>query len=226
VASSLSDPPEDSADSWADDPVSPWIEEIQAGINVERNFERLHERFHPRLFRYFFRKGIEPALCEELTQEVFVRVLTNLQGFERRSRFARWLFQIARRLYASEIRRTRTDMRSAFEVPLQEEHDTEDEDERRPAPALAGKERNPEEEAQHHEEVAALRKALATLPPQMRTCVLLRLYQDLKYREIAETLHVSIDTVKSQIGNAKIRLRKILQGGVAAVLAGLEEDSP
>ena len=41
----------------------------------------------------------------------------------------------------------------------------------------------------------------------MRRCVVLRLHQDLKYREIAEAMQVSINTVRSQLFEAKTRLR-------------------
>jgi RNA polymerase sigma-70 factor (ECF subfamily) len=56
------------------------------------------------------------------------------------------------------------------------------------------------------EQRAVLRQALAELPPKMRRCVLLRIDQDLKYREIAALLRVSIETVKSQLSQARDRL--------------------
>ena len=91
------------------------------------------------------------------------------------------------------------------------------------APALLSPEPSPLEEAQHREQVAALREALETLPPQMRRCVLLRLYHGLKYREVAATMNVSLDTVKAHLGQATARLRTLLRGRPAA-LTGLVSD--
>src|SRR6185295_123541 len=60
------------------------------------------------------------------------------------------------------------------------------------------------------EQVGRLRQALQDLPPQMRRCVLLRIDQNLKYREIAGVMQISIDTVKSQLSQARDRLGREL----------------
>jgi RNA polymerase sigma-70 factor (ECF subfamily) len=57
------------------------------------------------------------------------------------------------------------------------------------------------------EAVERLLMALRRFPPQMRRCFLLRFDQGLKYREIAAVMHLSIETVKSQLGQARQRLR-------------------
>ena len=61
------------------------------------------------------------------------------------------------------------------------------------------------------ERLQQLREALLDLPPQMRQCVLLRLDQELKYREIAEVMNIAVNTVKSQLAQAKDRLRTRLE---------------
>ena len=60
------------------------------------------------------------------------------------------------------------------------------------------------------EELARLRAALDDLPPQMRQVVLLRIDGNLKYREIAEVMQVSIATVKAHLQQARQRLREEL----------------
>ena len=57
------------------------------------------------------------------------------------------------------------------------------------------------------EQLSLLRRELESLPPRMRRCLQLRLDQELKFREIAVLEQVSIDTVKSQLAQAKKRLR-------------------
>ena len=56
-----------------------------------------------------------------------------------------------------------------------------------------------------------LRSALEELPPRMRDCLLLRLDKGLKYREIAEIMNTRVDTVKSQLYQAKERLKDFLR---------------
>lgn len=53
----------------------------------------------------------------------------------------------------------------------------------------------------------SLRAKLDQLPPQMRRCLYLRLYHDLKYREIAALMRISIETVKAHLHQAQNRLR-------------------
>ena len=61
------------------------------------------------------------------------------------------------------------------------------------------------------EQLGILQGALAELPEQMRQCVCFRLQGDLKYREIAEVMQISIQTVKSHLHHAKKRLRPMLE---------------
>jgi RNA polymerase sigma factor (sigma-70 family) len=61
------------------------------------------------------------------------------------------------------------------------------------------------------EQLGILQHALAELPEQMRQCVRLRLKDDLKYKEIAEVMKISIETVKSHLYQAKKRLRPLLE---------------
>ena len=73
------------------------------------------------------------------------------------------------------------------------------------------------------EVLADLRKAVGEMPAQMRRCVLLRVYQDLKYREIAEVMGIKLDTVKAHLGQARARLERELGDG-GQIPARLRED--
>ena len=104
---------------WAGgDPVSSWVEEIQAGTDAERNFERLFRHFRPRVIRFFSERGLEPALCEELTQDTFLRAFDHLHHFERRSQFSTWLFEIAKNVFNNELRSRQAAKRDGYELPL------------------------------------------------------------------------------------------------------------
>jgi RNA polymerase sigma factor (sigma-70 family) len=209
--------------SPADDLVAGLVEQIRAGIDVEASFERLYKHFHPKLIHYFTRRGIVPERAEELTQDAFLSVFRNIGTFERRGVFTAWLFEIVRNIYINELRRMGAAKRDGYEKPLEEELGPDRGDRKMVAPALVSPAPSPLEEVEHREQVAALREALETLPPQMGRCVFLRLYHGLKYREVAATMNVSLDTVKAHLGQATVRLRKLLQGRPAA-LTDLVED--
>ena len=193
------------------DPFGPIVREIQQRQDVQRNFAQLLEHFRPRLLRHFTRQGIDLVTAEDLCQDVFLKVAQSIGTFEGRSPLARWIFEIAHNLYVNELRRRAAEKRTGRELPLAEENPTaRDEDRKGSAPALVAAGPSPSDEVLIRERRVQLRAALNTLPPQMRQCVYLRLYQDLKYREVAEVMHVSLDTVKAHLGEAKKRLHKLL----------------
>jgi RNA polymerase sigma-70 factor (ECF subfamily) len=219
VLRSVAAPHDDPAEPWAQDPVVLWVEQIQAGHDVERNFEQLYKHFHPKLIRYFSSRGFDPGRCEEITQEVFLSVFKGIGSLQERCRFAGWLFEIAHNLYANELRRISAAKRDGYELPLQEESDAAEDEPGQSAPPLAAQTPSPYDEVKHREETAALHQALATLPTQMRRCAILRLCHDLKYREVAEVMNVSLDTVKAHLSQAKARLQRLLTDGVLRRLA-------
>lgn len=193
------------------------VRRIQAGIEVERNFEALYTHFHPRMIAYLSSRGVEAGLCEDLTQDAFIRVSKSIGSFEHRSRFARWVFQILEKILLNEVRRVRAAKRDGVEMPIEEEVGTDAEERRGTASPLVAGGPSADEELERREQASALRRAVATLPPQMRRCVALRLDQDRKYREIAGIMRISVDTVKAHLGQAKVRLQKILAEGSRAL---------
>jgi RNA polymerase sigma-70 factor, ECF subfamily len=186
------------------------IREIQEGIDTERNFSRLYNCFHPRLLRHFMWRGVPPEAAEDLCQEVFFHAFRKLGSFEGRSRFERWLYEIAHNIYANELRRWAAEKRKGCEVLLKEEHELADDDSWGRAPALIAGGPSPYDEVRWREQTAKLRAAIEALPPQQRNCVYLRVYQGLKYREVAEVMNISLDTVKAHLGAAKKLLQQLL----------------
>jgi RNA polymerase sigma-70 factor (ECF subfamily) len=205
----------------ASDPVADWVAQIQAGVDVERNFERLYERFHPRLFVFFFRKGLARERCEELAQDALFNAFDKIATFEHRSRFSTWLLGIVHHLYLNERRLMGAAKRDGVELPLEDSPVTGSEEGRTAGVVLKAAEPDPYEEAERKEQVAALRKALQSLPPKMRRCAILRFQHDLKYREIATVMRLNIDTVKAHLGQARQLLRQRLGPG-AEVLMGFD----
>lgn len=169
-------------------------------------FRRRFERFFAPVYSFFLNRGIPREEARDLTQETFLRVYQSMSGFRGEASFETWLFQIATNLWRNRVRGQHAEKRAAQEVSLE----SAAEDGRqlpldRPLPGVAPQ-TGPLEGLLAGEQRAVLRQALDDLPPRMRRCVLLRIDQDLKYREIAELLRVSIETVKSQLSQARDRL--------------------
>ncbi|HBL26053.1 MAG TPA: hypothetical protein DD490_04375 [Acidobacteria bacterium] len=169
-------------------------------------FRCLFARYFQPVFAFFLRRGFSREESRDLTQETFLRVYRGIGRFRGDASFQTWLFQIATNIWRNEVRQRMAEKREGFEVSLEAEMEKGHSvpashrlpGESSPSGALEG--------LLASERARKMREAVGALPPQMRRCVLLRIEQNLKYREIASAMQISIETVKSQISQARDRL--------------------
>lgn len=188
--------------------------ELEAGGVVEddreREFESLFERYSQPVTSFFARRGFSPEECRDLTQETFLGVYKGMERFRRDSSVETWLFTIAANVWRNELRSRSAEKREGQEVPLESQRDE-------PALHLVTKgsagEEDPLAGLIEKERLSRVREALEELPPQMRRCLILRIDRELKYREVAVVMRISIETVKSQLFQARERLRDMLMDG-------------
>jgi RNA polymerase sigma-70 factor (ECF subfamily) len=140
-----------------------------------------------------------------------------LGNFRGDSKFETWLFQVCANVFKNCLRSRTTQKRDAQEVSW---------DEVEPGGGGSGggesggaegggapwewRESGPLDSLLEDERSRILYAAMQELPPQMRRCVELRVTRDLKYREIAELMNVSIDTVKAHLFQARQLLKSKL----------------
>lgn len=179
------------------------------GKSAEEAFRDLFDRNYLAVQKYFASWGVPTEECKDLAQETFLKAYSSLETFRGESNPQTWLYRIARNHLLNTRRSRMTRKREGQEVPLDVWLEVA------PGPAV---EADPLEEVLRGELFRSLRQAVMELPPQMRRCVLLRVYHDLRYREIADVLRVSIDTVKAHLYQARLTLR-----GKLADFGDLEE---
>ncbi len=180
---------------------------LQAGEPVEEAFRRLFRLYHGPVHDFFARRGFSPQDCQDLTQETFLGTYRSMGSFRGEAPFEAWLFAIAANVYRKRLRALGTGLRQGIEVPIETaggEATAAD------ARELTDPASGPAEDALDRERSRQLREAVARLPPQMRACLVLRVYRDLKYREVAAALRLSIDTVKAHLFQARQRLKQEL----------------
>ena len=137
--------------------------------------------------------------AEDLTQDIFLKIFKALNTFDRRANFQTWIISISRNLcidhYRSVRKERQTIARDVDAADLQ--------------PATA--EKGPYAAAEHQDLRTLLRRALQTLPPTLRTAVVLRDLQELSYQEIADKLGLPEGTVKSRINRGRLELARQLK---------------
>ncbi|MEM7356655.1 MAG: sigma-70 family RNA polymerase sigma factor, partial [Acidobacteriota bacterium] len=131
-----------------------------------------------------------------------------LPRFRREARFDTWLYQVAantcrKALRDRHVQKRRLDIEAKSMTDLPDDVVPEDGrwSGRSAAPGALGGLLS-EERSQR------LRRAIATLPVRMRTCLALRIYQELSYQEIAVAMRLSVETVKAHLYQARRRLEK------------------
>jgi RNA polymerase sigma-70 factor (ECF subfamily) len=165
-------------------------------------FDLLVERYRHPLLSFLYRFVGEPAACEDLLQETFLRVYRNRFSYRRIARFSTWLYTIAGNLGRSEYRRRK---RHRF-VPLRTlSRDDAEYELLLPADALS-----PEGHAHGALLARYLQDALRRLPDEFQEVVVLRDVQELSYEEIAEVTALPMGTVKSRIHRGRLRLQELL----------------
>lgn len=184
------------------------IREIKQGLNVETNFRWLFDRHYAQLVRFFRRKGFDPEVCRDLTQDTFVSVYKGLKDLRQEEQFESWLFAIAHNTWCSLIESRAAQKRSATVLSLEGEGESDD---RLPIAArLADPNADPLTVALEKEKLEKLREALVHLPKQMRHCAQLRVVHEMSYAEIAALMGISVNTVKAHLHQAQKALRSQL----------------
>lgn len=130
-------------------------------------------------------------LAEDAAQEAFVRAWQHLPRYRPQSPFRNWLYRIATNAALDTLRRERETV-DVEDIPL------------------ANPEAGPETQVEAKERGEQVRQAVLALPQASRAVLVLREYESLSYREIAETLSIPIGTVMSRLNYARNRLRESL----------------
>ena len=166
-------------------------------------FAELVRRFERPVFGLVVRLVRDPALAEDLAQEVFLRAWRALPAFDPERRFASWLLRIAHNAAIDSLRRRR----AGFLLPLEPPGEDEGRDREIADPAAV----DPEARAVGRDLAHALERALARLRPEYRSALLLRFQRQLAYEEIAEVLGLPLGTVKTFLHRGRAELARALE---------------
>jgi RNA polymerase sigma-70 factor (ECF subfamily) len=171
-------------------------------------FNEIVARYKTKIYNYIYRMVGNAEDAEDLTQEVFVRMVVHIHGFRAEASLSTWLFRIAGNLCVDSFRRGRKDkgLLTSLDAPVRG-----DDDESGAGREIADLTQAPESLLGRKELGAQIEAALAKLPPKLRSAVVLHDIEGLPYDAIAEVEHIPLGTVKSRIFNARVALREQLR---------------
>jgi RNA polymerase sigma-70 factor (ECF subfamily) len=167
-------------------------------------FDALYARHRGGLYRFLIRHCGQPAIADELFQDIWLSAVRARAGYAPTAKFTAWLYRIAHNRLIDHWRAT-----GQVELIAAGSSDGEDEDDSLAAiPGARNDE--PDARASAREISLRLRSALAALPPAQRDVFLLHQEGGLELSEIAELTGAGVETVKSRLRYALAKLRAAL----------------
>lgn len=168
-------------------------------------FRALVDTYRDRLLQFFFRLCWDRDRAEDLTQDLFLKLLLASKRYRPEGRLGTYIYRLATNVWIDEYRRARPRPKLySFDQAVLPSGDTPN------APDVAGPDRQPVLLAAEGEERQRLRAALERLTEPHRLVFELAVYQERPYGEIAELLGIPLGTVKSRMHNAVAALKQML----------------
>ena len=162
---------------------------------------------HRRVYGLCYRFTGNPADAEDVTQEVFLKIYSNLGSFNAtKGSLSVWIATMTRNLLVDHYRR----MRNARATSSLDQG-WEAAEELTPVDRLTSQALSPHEAAARKELAQMVQAALAQVSVDLREAVILRDLQDMDYKEIAQVLDIPEGTVKSRISRGRAELARLLE---------------
>ena len=155
-------------------------------------FVRLYRSHYDAVFRYCMHRLFERQAAEDVTSDVFLKVVENISRFKgTEKQFRNWLYRIATNAVNNYFRKTARRnclLKVACEQANSQVTDC----------------------GESADKLTPLREAVFALKPRYQTIITLRFFENLKLTEIAEVVGSSPGTIRSQLARALVKLRKVL----------------
>ncbi len=188
------------------------LQDLQRG--APQAFERLLDQYQQPVYRFVYRLLEDPADAPDVTQEVFVKVFRKVGEFRGDASLNTWIYRIAineasnRRRWFTRHRKNEVSVDSAAEGAVAD------------AEWFIDRRGTPFDLLSREEVRIAIRKTLGEIDQRLRVAVILRDIEGLSYNEIADTLRVSLGTVKSRILRGREAMKSKLRRELAVELPG------
>lgn len=163
----------------------------RARAGDEEACEKLVKKYYPGIYQYCLLHICDAYDAEDLTQEIFTSFFTSLYRYREYGKIKNYLYTIASNTVKNYYKKKK-------DIPLEELPETE----------------NMDKEVEEAGIRLDMEKAVQKLPEEIREVAILFFFQELKQREIARLLHISLSLVKYRIGKAKELLKKELEVGM------------
>ena len=164
-------------------------------------FGEIVQRWERRIFALAFGMLGREEDARDATQETFLAAFRNLRAFRGEAKVSSWLHRIAVNQCITRQRRAK----------VRKESGLEEEEEKHAASFSAPLHYSPALVVEDRERSAAVRRAVNSLPLDLRQVIVMKEFEELTFREMADALDIPLSTVKSRLYTALRQLQMRLQ---------------
>jgi RNA polymerase sigma-70 factor, ECF subfamily len=179
---------------------------VQAlGNGDETALRTLVDRHTPSIYRFSVRYTGDESLAEDICQEVFLKLYRYARRYKPGMPFKTWLFTI--------VRNTSIDLARSYTYRKIHSLDSRDETGflETAKNSLANGAQTPEENYSSKQTAQMVASAVQSLPEKQRTAVILKYYEEMRTKEIAEVMETTVSSVESLLVRAKHNLLNLLE---------------
>jgi RNA polymerase sigma-70 factor (ECF subfamily) len=172
----------------------------------DMTFEEIYHTYGERILNLAYRFIHQEEVARDLTQDVFVKVFENLKKFEKQSQIYTWIYRIALNHFLNYIKRDRKrKWIGLMDEKIMDLMHGEGES------AFFSSLPAPDHVLEKKDREKLILKIINTLPLKYRVPLVLQRYEGMNYREIADTLDISISAIETRIHRAKKQLMQKLE---------------
>ena len=158
-------------------------------------FGTLMERYEKKLSRYGSKFLSSPDNIQDIVQDVFISAFQNIRNFDASRRFSPWIYRIAHNAYVNALKKNTHLPITLFDFDALVSHTIYE---------------DPVEiEREQKQMKVMLEESMEKIPPKYKEVLLLRYYEDLDYKEMAEVLELPLGTVGIRLKRARETLKKV-----------------
>lgn len=151
----------------------------------------LYTRYHQRIFNFLARMTFDRDQANDLTQNVFLRVLKYRKSYKEGMRFQSWIYQMARNVFADYYQFQKNKVNKFVDVQ-----------------EIRNNASSAHDDMEQTEKEELLSRSMALLPDDQRELLILTRYQHMKYEEVAIVLDTSVANIKVKVHRAIAKLRE------------------
>lgn len=176
------------------------MEWVKEGDQVA--FKKLFEKYKDPLYSFILRMVHNDSVAQELAQETLMRVFKNANSYQPTHKFSTWMYTIAKNLCLDYLKKKK-------EINLN--HSTDDDNNVRSIEDFAGSDIEIDLQLIDKDQKEIVKKCIDNLAPKQKEALLLRVFSENSYAEIADMIDKTEKSVKSLINRAKTALSECVK---------------